>query len=220
MFYEFPKQAAFGKTIPKKKIYEQSSPNSKIMDKFVKEVEKIIWSYKLSPDTINIPASKSVHEIQIFTIILRTDDFSTEILQIIDKAIPSPIIFQLYYQGKVCNYAAYKRPSEADRSKWVISSYFGNDGFIQYQSDMKERLPIAIDMGSLYELILKDMIPIPSRDGESLKDLVDRFETLTSKEKEAIKLESRMKKEKQFNRKVEINRSLNVLKEEIEDYKC
>ena len=49
--------------------------------------------------------------------------------------------------------------------------------------------------------------------------MIKRFEDVQIKEREAMRLESRIKKEKQFNRKVELNRKLNDLKKEIEELK-
>ena len=73
ILYNFPKQAAFGRKLPKSKIYEYASPTSKVKEMFVRQVEKIIWSYKLSPETINLPVKGGVQEIQVFTIVLKTE---------------------------------------------------------------------------------------------------------------------------------------------------
>lgn len=216
--YDFPKRSAFGRIVAKSKIYEHSTPNSQIRELFVREVEKIIWAYKLSPATINLPASEGVQEIQIFTIIFKTETFSEEILQTIDKAIPSPILFHLSYKGKSRYKAAYKRPSEADKSKWVISSYFETE-WVSDSSDKME-LPVALSMGALYQILLKNIIPLPSRKNETLNELATRVDNLRIKERKVAKIESLMKKEKQFNRRVELNRSLNELKQEIEELKC
>ena len=184
---------------------------------FADEIEKITWAYKLSSATINLPASDGVQEIQVFAITLKTDTLSHEVLQTIDKAIPSPILFMLSYNGKCRYVAAYKRPSEADKSKWVVSSYFETD----WMSDPQEKseLPVVLNMAALYHSLLKAIIPLPFRKGEALDGVVLRVDQLQIKEREANKLESRMKKEKQFNRRVELNRSLNELKQEIENLK-
>lgn len=216
--YDFPKRSAFGRIVAKSKIYEHSTSNSRVKELFVREVEKIIWAYKLSPATTNLPASEEVQEIQVFTIILRTETFSEEVLQTIDKAIPSPILFYLSYKDKSKYIAAYKRPSEADKSKWVVSSYFETE-WISDNSDKME-LPVVLSMGALYQTLLKNIIPLPSRKNETLNELVTRVDNLRVKERKAAKIESLMKKEKQFNRKVELNRSLNELKQEIEELKC
>jgi len=217
LLYDFPKAATFGRMVAKNKIYEHASPNAKVKELFVQEVEKITWAYKLSPGTINIPAGEDVQELQIFVITLRTETLAQEVLQTIDKAIPSPILFQLNCNGKSRYMAAYKRVSEGDKNKWVISSYFETD-WITDNSE-KTELPIVLNMGVLYQTILKAIIPLPSRDTESLDGLVARVDLLRTKEREADKVGARIKKEKQFNRRVELNRSLNELKAEIDDLK-
>jgi hypothetical protein len=215
--YAFPKAAAFGRMLAKSKIYQHASPTSKVKELFVAQVEKIIWAYKLSPATINLPASDGVQEIQIFTVSLRTGELSFDVLQTIDKAIPSPILFMLSYNGKYRYAAAYKRPSEADKNKWVVSSYFQSE----WMNDDTEKieLPVVLNMRALYQAFLKGLSPLSVRKGESLDSLVSRVDQLRVKERELIKLENRIKKEKQFNRRVELNRALNELKAEIEGLK-
>ncbi len=211
--YKFPKAAAFGKMLPKNKIYEHATPNSKVKDLFVKEVEKITWSYKLSSATINLPASDDVQEIQIFTIALRTGELSQQVLLTIDKAIPSPILFELKHSCKIRYAAGYKRPSEADKSKWVVSSYFLSDWM--NDDGPAVELPVVLNMGMLYQSFLTALSPVPFRQVEELGDLVLRVDLLRGKEREAEKLETRIKRERQFNRRVELNRALNELKNEI-----
>ncbi len=213
--YEFPKHAAFGRTIAKSKIYENSRPASKVKELFTRQVDKIIWAYKLSPETINLKASEKVREIQIFTLILKSGELAPEVLQTIDKAIPSPIIFQSVYNGRTKYMAAYKRPNEADTSKWVVSNYFETEWMDS--SLEKNELPVALNMGTLYQALLKSLSPVSFRKEETLDETVARMDKLRLKEKQALKLKGRIKKEKQFNRRVELNRSLNELKQEIEE---
>ena len=213
--YNFPKAAAFGRMLAKSKIYDHATPTAKVKELFVKEVEKIIWSHKLSPATINLPASDGVQEIQVFSILLRTGELSQEVLHTIDKAIPSPIMFELKYGGKIKYAASYKRPSEADKSKWVVSSYFFSD-WMKEEGSATE-LPVVLNMGALYQSLLTSLSPLPFRQGEKLDDLVSRVDLLRVKEREAEKVESRIKKEKQFNRRGELNRTLNALKQGIEN---
>ncbi len=212
--YNFPKAAAFGKMLAKSKIYDHATTNSKIKELFGKEVAKIIWSHKLASATINLPASDGVQEIQVFTILLRTGELSQEVLHTIDKAIPSPILFELKYGGKIKYAACYKRPSEADKSKWVVSSYFLSDWM--KEGNTTSELPVVLNMGALYQSLLTSLSPLPFRQGEKLDDLVSRVDLFRAKERESEKVESRIKKEKQFNRRVELNRTLNALKQEIE----
>ena len=215
--YKFPENAYFGKVLPKSKIYEHASPSSAVKNLFVREVEKITWSYKLSPETINLPAKGDAEEIQVFTIELKTGSLKHEVLQAIDKAIPSPILYVLNYENQVRYVAAYKRQSEADKSKWVVSSYFQTD----WMNDDTEKidLPVVLNMGALYQSFLKSLIPLGFRKDESLDSLVSRVDQLCVKKRETFKLENCIKKEKQFNRRVELNRTLNGLKAETRSLK-
>jgi hypothetical protein len=214
LLYDFPSNAAFGRVLPKSKIYEHAAPGSKVKELFVREVEKISWSYKLSPETINLPAKGGVQEIQVFTILLKTGKLSHEVLQTIDKAIPSPVLFVVSSGKQVRYVAAYKRPSEADKSKWVVSSYF-ETGWVNKDAERVE-LPVVLDMGTLYRTILKNIIQLPAREEETIDELVTRVDRLQILEREVAKVQTRLKKEKQFNRMVKINAEMRSLKQEIE----
>ena len=91
MLYAYPKQAHFGKMIAKSKIYEHANLTTAIKDKFVSQIDKITWQYKLASATINLQATSSVPEIQIFDIRLKGNELDEALLRVIDKAIPFPI---------------------------------------------------------------------------------------------------------------------------------
>lgn len=211
--FAWPKQAEFNRVLPKSKIYEHARPSRSIRDRFVEEVDQIVWKYKLSPETVNLPSRPGVPEIQIFSVSLRTGELSESILRTIDKAIPFPIFFELSHKGQIKSTAAFKRPSDADSAKWVVDAYFETPWQAAEQS--REPLPVALDLFGLYEQILRRHIPLVPRTGESLKALVERSNTIQSKQVECGKLEARLQQEKQFNRKVELNRELRTLKNEL-----
>jgi hypothetical protein len=212
--FAYPKQAKFGRILPKNKIYEHASPSPALKALFVEQVEQIVWQYKLAPETINLPAKPAVPEIQIFDITLKTPELDHDVLRCIDKAIPFPIIFQLYHGNRIQPIATYKRPNEADSSKWIIDSYF-TEAWQSFDTP-RQPLPIAMDMQGLYEQLLRKMLPLPPRDRETLKHQVERLNQWRSKQNEYQKLQARLNKEKQFNRKVEINTQLRELKTELE----
>ncbi|EKN4073402.1 DUF4391 domain-containing protein [Yersinia enterocolitica] len=216
-FIYYPKQAVFGRTLPKNKIYEHSGANTRLKDLFVEQVEQIVWQYKLAPETINLPARPGVPELQIFSIQLKTSELNLDVLRCIDGAVQFPIIFELSFNGRTKVIAAYKRPNESDASRWVMSDYFTTAWL---PSDYERAaMPLALDLGGLYELMLHRLIPTPARPQESLADLVARVELIAAKQREVEKAASRLAKEKQFNRKVEINAKLRILKIELEKLK-
>ena len=213
-FISYPKKATFGRNLPKNKIYEHSGANTRLKDLFVEQVEQIVWQYKLAPETINLPAKPGVPEIQVFAIQLKTPELHLDVLRCIDGAVQFPIVFELCFDGRAQVVAACKRPNESDASRWVLSDYFATAWL---PSDIERAaMPLALDLGGLYEQVLQRLIPLPARQRESLADLVARVEQVASKLREVEKMASKLAKEKQFNRKVEINDTLRNLKNELE----
>ena len=211
--FTLPESCAFGKVLPKSKIYEHSGANTRLKDLFVKQVEQVIWQYKLAPETLHLPARPGVPEIQIFSIQLKTPELHADVLRCIDGAIPFPIVFELTFGGKTQVVAAYKRPNEADASRWVLSDYFATD-WLPMDGE-RTAMPVALHLGGLYEQLLHRLIPLSARPQETLAELVARVEQAQAKQRELDKTTAQLAKEKQFNRKVEINAELRKLKNEV-----
>lgn len=216
-FINYPKQASFGRTLPKNKIYEHSGANTRLKDLFVSQIEQIVWQYKLAPETINLPAKLGVPEVQVFSIQLKTAELHRDVLRCIDGAVQFPIIFELCFGGTTQVVATHKRPNESDASRWVLSDYFATEWLPS--DSTRASMPLALDLGGLYEQILQRLIPLPARQHENLAGLVARVEQVTAKQREIEKISGNLAKEKQFNRKVEINAELRKLKAELEGLK-
>ena len=214
-FISYPRQAAFGRVLPKNKIYEHSGATPAVREMFVRQVEQIVWQYKLAPETINLASKPGVPEIQIFAIQLKTPELKLEVLRCIDGAIQFPIIFELTFEGKSQVVAAFKRPSESDSNRWVVSDYFSTQWMTT--DSLRVAMPLALDLGGLYEQLLKRLISLPLRSNENLAELVNRIQLVRLKEIEIQKIKSKLVKEKQFNRKVELNAQLRSIRQEIDN---
>mgnify|MGYP006412451013 FL=1 len=216
MLFDYPTKARFGRKIPKSKLYENASANTKLKDKFVNQIEKIVWQYKLAPNTLNLDATNKVPEIQVFDIFLKTKEVDQALLEVIDKAINYPIIFQIHKGNKVKIKAAYKRPSESANNKWVIEAYFESEWLDKYST--KQPMPQALDLGKLYEQLLKSLMPVEvtsSKTTQTLDEQVGIINQINSLQKELDKLNSKYKKEKQRNRQFEINKQIKLKQKEL-----
>jgi hypothetical protein len=216
--FEYPERALFQRVLPKNKVYGHTQPSRALRQKFVDQVEEITWQYKLSPATINLPAGTEVKEIQIFSIAQRLPELKEDILRTLDHAIPSQLFFELSFQGRVRFVAAYKRTSEADRSKQFVASYYWSPW--QDASAPRSALPVAINMDSLYQQMLHRHMQaagLEPRAGETLEITAERGIRIRSQRLTCEKLEARMRKEDQFNRKVEINSDLRKAKSLLDE---
>lgn len=219
----FPDKAKFGRVVPKNKIYEHSAVSAGLKSLFVEQVDQILWAYKLSPNTLNIPLTSEVSEIQVFSVKLKGDDVDDSVLKAIDLAISFPIIFEVWGpSGEQGYYAAcHKRKAENDQSKWVCSRYLFSDMFYLGNASTVTSevlgLPTAIDMAELYQKLLARLLPIPKRTAESIEEVIERLVAIQALEKQISQYKKKVHAEKQFNRKVELNKQLKNLRCELEE---
>jgi len=232
--YDWPRSSAFGRVIPKTRIYEHAGANSALKDLFVREVDQILWSHKLAPETVNLAATTQVAEIQVFRITARTATLDRDVLRTIDRAIPFPLIFEVAHGGHIRLAAAFKRPSEADSARWVVGDYFQGDWLPE--NAPRAPLPVALNMGSLYERLLAPLVvaltarliqgmggapqtPIKPDEAErpvSLEELIAQAEAIKAQTREVERIKARLVREKQFNKRVAINAELRAAKEHLE----
>ncbi len=106
--FDLPSSTIVNRFLPKDKFYKKTVVSNKLKQQFTGEIEKITWTHKLSPDTLNVTKDDTIEEIQIFEIILKDRSISNAVLCHIDSSIPYPIIYTL------------KRPID-DKSKIITS---------------------------------------------------------------------------------------------------
>ncbi|WP_219017956.1 DUF4391 domain-containing protein [Shewanella algae] len=227
--FQFPEAAALGvpdqygkkqgQKIPKETIYQQASPTHAVKQLFVSQVEHITWRYKLSAETLNVAASEQVLEIQVFDIKLKAncDALDRQVLETLDKAIPSNIFYRIFNANErrpqLQCVMAYKRANKRDTDVMVVQDYFASGWLAvpQGKTDVAHtrRLPVVINMAGLYSELLRSLLPITALTNESLDEQLSRIAKLNLQTNKLEKLKDKLKREKQFNRKVEINKEIN-----------
>jgi hypothetical protein len=213
MLFNYPISAKVGRKIPKNKIYEQAiinnKFNTKLKNKFVNQIEKIIWQYKLATNTLNLNATAKIIEIQIFDIFLKNSELDEKLLRIIDNAIHHPIIFQIHKNNKIKIKSAYKRASELNNNKQVIEMYIESDWLDK--NTQKQPLPQALDLEQLFNQILKSLMPVEVINNKTLKNTDEQIEVIrqiNTLQKQIDELHFKYHKEKQRNRQFEINQQV------------
>ena len=79
----FPTSTHVDRLVPKTAFYKHLEINTRLKTRFVEDVERIQWLYKLTPSTMNVDEGKAVHEIVVFLVTLKVKD--TTIDNIIKK---------------------------------------------------------------------------------------------------------------------------------------
>jgi hypothetical protein len=209
MIYQYPARTLVDKLIPKSKFYSEGGANTRVERLFIEQIESIYWANKLSSATMNIESQEDLREVQIFSVNARVEMLDIEIFRYIDKLIPSPIIFEVYFQDKVKVIAAYKRLNQADKSKVVVGDYFQTEWLPIERQD----LPLFLRLSELYEFLISQLLPNKTN-GSSLADKMRLNQEIALLETRIKQLEQQLKREKQFNRKAELNINLLKLQDE------
>lgn len=196
---ELPKSCEVNKFIPKKTFYERVNISTSLKQEIIDKLEKIIWKYKISENTSNITKTEDIEEIEIFELTLKEKHDAKNIIKVITKEIPYPIIFLIKYNNEY---------------RYALKH---NENIIL--KDWNNQLDIKLDtlnLKSLYEKIIKQIAEL----GDSNCDIdtqLEKKKKIENIEQEISKLIIKMKNEKQFNIKVEYNKRMQELTNQIKE---
>lgn len=205
--YRWPDAAEFGRVVPKKKFYEHGSVSAAVRERFVADVERITWAYKLAESTINLPGSNEVPEIQVVSIAAKKDDVTDVVLTAIDKAIKQPVIFEVVTNEGVRMAATVK--SAAARWRYYSTDWCSNDRRLP--------LPQSISLAQLHLQLMEPFLPAPIRAGESQSELAARLADISRLEREMATLVRKSRMEPQLNRKVELRNEMQLAQAKLDD---
>lgn len=208
-----PKNTEFGKRIPKQKFYENLTITPSIKQEFIEKIKIIYWKNKIAPTTINLAKGKNVVEIEIFEIRLNTPSLDESVLKLIDKEIPYHILFILSYNEKYQLWIGYKE-SINGKILFKVDGYYHTDWLSKDEICLDIK---GLDMDIVYENFIRQVAgdSLKVENGETLKKSIEREHKKQKLQKQIEKLTKSVRKEKQFNKQMELNKQLKNLKNEL-----
>lgn len=209
----FPRTTEFNKRIPKQKFYENLTISPVLRRVFIDQIRMVYWKNKLATSTLNIAAGEAVTEIEVFEVRLNEPLLDDAVLKQIDKEIPYHILFILTSDGKAQAWIGYKEAAASGSNAFKVGRYYHTD----WMPEDELRLSInGLNMDAVYESLVRQIAGgnLQTDSGESLKESVERDEKKKQLEKQIAVLESKMRKEKQLNRRMEMNAELKQLQRE------
>ncbi len=209
-----PKSTEFNKRVPKQKFYEQIEITPALKRIFIDQIRTIYWRNKLAATTLNIAAGERVTEIEVFEVRLSERTLDEAVLKQIDKEIPYHILFLLEYDGKYQAWIGYKEAAESGKNAFKVSRYYHTDWLEE------ESLPLKIEglnIDSIYDNFVRQIAgdALQADKAETLKESVEKETLRLNLQKQISALETKMRKEKQFNRQMQMNTELKALKKEL-----
>ena len=211
----FPRTTEFNKRIPKQKFYENLTISPVLRRVFIDQIRMVYWKNKLATSTLNIAAGEAVTEIEVFEVRLNELLLDDAVLKQIDKEIPYHILFILTRDGKAQAWIGYKEAAASGSNAFKVGRYYHTDWMPEDDLHLSIN---GLNMDAVYESLVRQIAGgnLQTDSGESLKESVDRDEKKKQLEKQIAVLESKMQKEKQLNRRMEMNAELKRLRKNLE----
>lgn len=210
-----PQSTEFNKRIPKQKFYENLTVSASLKQSFVDQIKNIYWRNKIATSTVNIAEGTDVVEIEVFEIKLTDENIDEGILKQMDKEIPYHILFLLEFEGKYQAWIGFKEEAQSGTSAFKVNSYYHTD-WLQVDDLPVKMEGLSID--AVYENFVRQIAGGQlgnANSAESLKDSVEKDLQKQALEKQIASLKTKLKKEKQFNKQIELNNEIKKLNKEL-----
>ena len=207
-----PKSTEFNKRIPKQKFYENLSVTPTIKTAFTEQIKIIYWRNKLAATTLNLAPGKLVTEIEVFEIRLTSPDLDEDILRLIDREIPYHILFLLEYDRKYQAAMGYKEASSSGKAAFKVERYYRTEWLTEEELSLHLE---GLTIDAVYENFIRQIAGdrLVGNENTTLKESVEQQKQREQIEKQIVALETKMKKEKQLNRKMELKAEIKKLRE-------
>lgn len=207
-----PKSTEFNKRLPKQKFYENLTITPALKKSFVDDIRVVYWRNKIAVSTMNLAAGQTVTEIEVFEICLSTQTVNETILRQIDREIPYHILFLLEYGGKYQAWIGYKKAT-AGNNAFKVKRYYHTDWMAEDALPLKAE---GLSLDAVYENFVRQLAgtELEQTEGvqETLQEAVQRSEQKAKLQKQIGTLQTKIRKEKQLNKQMEMNTELKNLK--------
>lgn len=233
-----PEDARVDRRVPKKLVLENGAPTAADKRVIQDGIEELVWVAALKPMNVGVPdfrdAVREYLEVAVLTAELRADAKASRLVELMHRAIPYPLVL-LVGQGENCTLSvAHKRWSQGEKGQVVIEDVhctapFRPDALTAEETQFLASLAVSGlprgDLFALYQGWIDRVaamaaaritgtfaVPAATEQGEALRDGLEAHRRI---EHDLVLLRAQAKKERQINRRVELNLKIKRLEGEL-----
>lgn len=236
---------ALNKKLDKKMFYDYADLNKKEKDVITKYIDRIELAYLLTPSTINIQPfiNEDTHYEGVMFIAVRLREEAAEkqvaiVEEVIHGALPNPVVIVFHLKENLLVSTCMKRLNKVDKSSVVLgdihrTSWLNLEHDYQLQNQFIKTIHVSnLNFNNFY-VFYKDIdLAVEAdqnaettgsyhieRDHQKHEQQQKIIQQIKNLELEVIKLKSAIKKETQFNKKVELNVKIQQIRNHIDQIK-
>lgn len=202
--FDLPKSTTVQRVIPKNSFEKQASSKQKKL--LTELIQRITWKHKIAPSTVNIP-SENILEIQVFHIELKKQAEAKEILELIDKCIPYPILFGVTFEEVTSFHLSIKHKNASDENISIVDFTFSSHV-------NPPQIELSRSLDHVYFSLCKQLSNFRKTKISEIEVLVQKQKSLNKLDREIAEKKSKIKNARQFKDKVEANQKLKRLERE------
>lgn len=233
-----PADARVDQRVPKKILTEHGAPTAADKRRIQDGIEELFWVAALKPTNIAVPAFKDnvreYLEVAVLTATLHAGAKPTRLIELIHRAIPYPVVLWTEQGGAFSLSLAHKRLSQGEAGEVVIEDLRRTAPFHPNNPTAEEAQflgSIAVsslpnrDLFALYQGWLDRLAALeaaqitgtfapPDSDGRA-QALRDGLDARAELQRELAALRAQAGKEKQLNRRVQLNLEIKRLEAKV-----
>jgi len=233
-----PPDARVDHRVPKKLLTEQGAPTAADKRQIQDGIEELLWVAALKPTNIAVPAFRDevreYLEIAVLTATLRAGAKPTRLIELIHRAIPYPLVLVAAQGDTVTLSLAHKRWSQGETGKVVIEDVrrtapFRPDAPTAEEASFLASLAVSSlptrDLFALYQGWLDRIAALeaaqitgtfaPPDSADRASALREGLDTHARLQRDLAVLRAQAEKEKQLNRRVELNLEIKRLEAKL-----
>ena len=234
-----PPNALVEQRVPKKLLLEHGAPTAADKHQIQDGIEEIGWVAALKPTNIGVPAFEDVVrqylEIAVLTVELRSAARPPRLIELIHRAIPYPLVLVVEHSESVSLSLAHKRWSQGEAGKVVIDEVrqaaLNPDAPSTQEAAFLTSLAVSLlpsqNLFTLYDGMLARLVALeasnitgafaPPGSPEQASALRQGLDRHVGLQRDLDLLRVRAKKEKQINRRVELNLEIQRLEIKLKE---
>ena len=233
-----PPDARVDQRVPKKLLIEQGAPTAADKRYLQQGIEEMTWVAALKPTNIGVPVFRDevreYLEVAVLGVVLRSAAKSPRLVELIHRAVPYPVVLATV-QGDTVNLSlAHKRWSQGEKGKVVIEDVrrtpaFQPDAPTAKEAEFLDSLALARqparDLYTVYQGWLDRVAALeashitgtfaPPESTDRASAMREGLDLHAQLQRDLIVLRAKAAKERQINRRVELNLEIKRLQAKL-----
>lgn len=233
-----PTDTRVDQRVPKKLLLEQGAPTAADKRQISAGIEELLWIAALKPTNIGVPEFRNVAreylEIAVLTLDLRPAAKPSRLIQLIHRAIPYPVVLVTQHGDTAHLSLAHKRWSQGETGKTVLDGdvvavEWNHEWHEKHETEFLAAMALArqprTDLSTVYQGWIDRLhalsaaritgaftVPATTAQAAVVREGLEKYDCVN---RELAGLRAQAKREKQLNRRVELNLEIKRLEAEL-----